>query len=146
LKNIIGAASVVTAILFSGCAGRAPQPVAVVQPQDHYANCASIAAEVQANNQKVGDLGGEEGGKVAQNVAAGVVGLVVWPLWFAMDFQGAAGKEVSALQSRQQYLAVLAEERHCGSPSPIPPAVAVSLQAPVTPAVMVAPTPFLCRR
>jgi hypothetical protein len=140
LKKIIGAASVVTAIFFSGCAGRAPQPVAVVQPQDRYANCAAIAAEVQANNQKVGDLGGEEGGKVAQNVAAGVVGLVVWPLWFAMDFQGAAGKEVSALQSRQQYLAVLAEERHCGSPSLIPPAVAVSLQAPVTPAGMVAPT------
>jgi hypothetical protein len=139
MKKIIGAASVVTAICFSGCAGRAPQPVAVVQPQDRYANCAAIAVEVQANNQKVGDLGGEEGGKVAQNVAAGVVGLVVWPLWFAMDFQGAAGKEVSALQSRQQYLAVLAEERHCGSPSPIPPAVAVSLQAPVTPAVLVAP-------
>ena len=25
--------------------------------------------------------------KVAQNVAAGVAGLVVWPLWFAMDFK-----------------------------------------------------------
>jgi hypothetical protein len=139
MKKIIGAASVITTIFLSGCAGRAPQPVAVVQLQDRYANCAAIAAEVQANNQKVGDLGGEEGAKVGQNVAAGVAGLFIWPLWFAMDFQGAAGKEVSALQSRQQYLAVLAEERHCGSPSPTPPpqpAVAVA------PAVVIAPVPL----
>jgi hypothetical protein len=27
-----------------------------------------------------------------------------------------AGKEVAALQSRQQYLAVLAEQRHCAGP------------------------------
>jgi hypothetical protein len=67
------------------------------------------------NNQKIQDLGAEEGAKVAQNVAAGVAGLFVWPLWFAMDFQGAASKEVAALQSRQQYLAILAEQKHCGA-------------------------------
>jgi len=26
----------------AGCAGRAPQPVAVVQPQDRYADCSAI--------------------------------------------------------------------------------------------------------
>jgi hypothetical protein len=71
MKKIIGAASVVTAMFLSGCAGRSPQPVAVVQPQDRYADCAAISIEVQANNQKIGDLGGEEGGKVAQNDAGG---------------------------------------------------------------------------
>jgi hypothetical protein len=35
-----------------------------------------------------------------------------------MDWQGAEDKEVAALQSRQQYLASLAEERHCGAPGP----------------------------
>jgi hypothetical protein len=157
MKKIVGAASIVTAMVLSGCAGRGPQPVAVVQPQDRYADCAAIIAEVQANNQKVGDLAGDEGGKVAQNVAAGVVGLFVWPVLFGMDFQGTAGKEVAALQSRQQYLAVLAEQRNCGGPSAIPsqPAVAtsppatvpapprspvaVSAPAPVAPAVAVAP-------
>jgi hypothetical protein len=104
----------------------------VVQAQDHFATCASIAIEVQANNKQVQDLSGEEGGKVAQNVAAGVAGLFIWPLLFAMDFQGSAGKEEAALQSRQQYLAVLAEERHCGSPEA---AVAVSAPASVAPAV-----------
>src|ERR1700730_13489542 len=95
------------------CAGRAPQPVAVVQPQDRYTDCAAIAAEVQANNQKVQELASDEGAKVAQNVAAGVAGLFIWPLWFAMDFQGTASKEVTALQSRQQYLGTLAEQKRC---------------------------------
>jgi hypothetical protein len=48
---------------------------------------------------------------VTQNVAAGVVGLFIWPVWFAMDFQGAASTEQTALESRQTYLAALAEKR-----------------------------------
>ena len=97
------------------CAGRAPQPVAVVQPIDRYMDCPAIFAEVEENNRKVRELAGEEGGKVAQNVIVGVAGLVIPVLWFGMDFQGTAGKETAALQSRQQYLAVLAEQRNCGA-------------------------------
>jgi hypothetical protein len=37
-------------------------------------------------------------------------------LWFGMDFKGAASKEVTALQARQQYLTTLAMER-CAQPS-----------------------------
>ena len=75
-------------------------------------DCSAVLVEVQANNRKIQDLSSEEGSKVAQNVAAG---LFIWPLWFAMDFQGTAGKEVAALQSRQQYLATLAEQKQCGA-------------------------------
>jgi len=64
-------------------------------------------AEIQANNQRVSELASEEGLKVGQNVVAGVAGLFVPVLWFGMDWQGAANKEVAALQSRQQYLATL---------------------------------------
>jgi hypothetical protein len=113
----------------AGCAGRAPQPVAVVQPQDRYADCAAIFAEVQATNAKIGNLSSEQGGKVAQNVAAGVIGLVIWPVWFGMDFQDAAGKEIDALNSRQQYLATLAEQRNCGAPA-APPVAVTQLVAP----------------
>src|SRR5262249_53320114 len=102
----------------AGCAGRAPNPVPVVQAQDRYMDCPAILAEVGANNQRLSDLASEEGWKVAQNVGAGVAGLFIWPLWFGMDVQGAAGKEAAALQNRQQYLAVLAEQRHCGEPEP----------------------------
>src|SRR6185295_10927194 len=100
-----------------GCAGRDPQPLATVQPQDAYADCTMVQAEIQANNVKVKELADEQGLKVAQNVAAGVVGLVIWPVWFAMDAKGAASKDVAALQARQQYLTVLATQRCAPRPS-----------------------------
>ncbi len=66
----------------------------------------------------------------AQNVAAGVAGFVVPVLWFGMDWQGTASKEATALQSRQQYLATLAEQRHCGEPEqPAPKAAAAPPKA-----------------
>src|SRR5437016_3347370 len=92
------------ALALGACAGRDPQPIATVQPQDSTASCVQITAEIQANNIRVQELADEQGLKVAQNVGAGVAGLVIWPLWFAMDFKGAASKEVAALQARQQYL------------------------------------------
>lgn len=112
-------APVALACVVAACAGRKPDPVAVVQAQDRYMDCAAISAEVQANNKKISELGSEEGGKVAQNVIAGAAGLFIPILWFGMDFQNAAGKEVAALQSRQQYLASLAEQR-CGAVTPLP--------------------------
>ncbi|HEX3754844.1 MAG TPA: hypothetical protein VHV26_07180 [Rhizomicrobium sp.] len=46
-------------------------------------------------------------------------------LWFGMDFQGTADTEITALQSRQQYLAMLADQKRCGAePEPPPPPVA----------------------
>ena len=80
-------------------------------------------AEVQANNKRVEELAEEQGLKVAQNVAAGVAGFIIPVLWFGMDWQGGASKEITALQSRQQYLATLAQQRQCGAPvQPPPPA------------------------
>jgi hypothetical protein len=75
-----------------------------------------IVAEIEANNVKVRELAGEEGAKVGQNVAAGVAGVFIPVLWFGMDFKGAASKEVTALQARQQYLTTLATER-CAKPN-----------------------------
>lgn len=117
--------STILIIGLAGCAGRAPQPVAIVQPTDPLMDCAAISIEAQANNAKLTALGVEEGDKVGQNVAAGVAGLFIWPLWFAMDFQGAAGKEGAAINSRNQYLASMATQRRCGAPAqpaaPMPP-------------------------
>ena len=111
---------VATAAFFAAalgsCMGRAPQPVATIQPADQFMDCTAIYAEIQGNNAKVQQLAKDNGWKVAQNVAAGVGGLVIWPLWFAMDFQGTADKEAAALQARQQYLGALAVQKHCGTP------------------------------
>jgi hypothetical protein len=106
-------------VALSACAGRDPQPIATVQVQDTYADCTQLRAEIEANNVKLKQLSDEQGGKVAQNVAAGVAGIIIWPIWFGMDFKDAAGKEVAALQARQQYLTTLATER-CNAPSPQP--------------------------
>src|SRR5215213_2824551 len=115
-KHLRAAGALLALVMIAACADRAPQPVAVVQPTDQFMDCAAISIEAQANNAKLEQLGGEEGNKVAQNVAAGVAGLFIWPLWFAMDFQGAAGKEVAAINSRNQYLATMAVQRRCGNP------------------------------
>jgi hypothetical protein len=112
--KVLSAACIAAAVV--ACAGRAPQPVATVQPQDQMMSCTAIFAEIQSNNNRIQELGREKGWKVAQNVAAGVAGLVVPVLWFGMDWQGAAGTEARALQDRQSYLAALAAQKHCGGP------------------------------
>jgi hypothetical protein len=135
------------AIGLTGCAGRAPQPVAAVQPQDRLLDCVAITAEVRANNEKIQQLSTEKSQKVAQNVAAGLAGLFIWPLWFGMDFQGAATTETAALQSRQEYLGTLAEQKRCGTAQanlaadaeprirrtapPVAPAAAEATQTPI---------------
>jgi hypothetical protein len=124
----LGLAAIAAATL-AGCAGRAPQPVAVVQPTDRFMDCTAILAEVQANNEKVKQLASDKGLKTAQNVAAGVAGFVVPVLWFGMDFQGTADTEITALQNRQQYLAMMADQKHCGAEPEPPPPPAVSSKA-----------------
>ena len=108
----------------AGCAGRAPAPVAVVQPTDRYMDCTAILAEVSANNERVKQLASDKGLKTTQNVAAGVAGLFIPVLWFGMDFQGTADTEIAALQNRQQYLAMMADQKRCAAEpeSPSPPA------------------------
>ena len=77
-----------------------PIRFAVVQPQDAQSDCAMIRAEIEANNTQAEKLADENHAKIAQNVAAGVVGVVIWPVWFAMDAKGAAGTEMDALKAR----------------------------------------------
>lgn len=108
LRLIIGAS-----LVLSACAGREPKPVQTVQASDNDFSCLQIREEIAANNALITELSGEEGGKVAQNIAAGVAGLLIWPLWFAMDFEDAAGKEGQALQARNEYLARLYTDNNC---------------------------------
>ena len=113
-------AIIVLGCLLGACAGRDPQPVATVQPQDQILTCTQLQAEIQANNIRLQQLADEQGLKTAQNVGAGVVGLFIWPVWFGMDFKGAADKEVAALQARQQYLTTLAVEKCAPKPPSTP--------------------------
>ena len=60
------------ALLLAACAGRAPNPVALVQDKDKAMDCAAIRAEITANNSQITELGREDGAKVGQNIAMGV--------------------------------------------------------------------------
>ena len=113
LRCCIGAACLVA---LGGCAGRAPQLTPVVQATDQHLACDQIQAEAKINNDRITALAKEQGWKVGQNVAAGVIGLVIWPVWFGMDFQDAAGKEAQSISQRNEYLMTLAKTR-CGPPS-----------------------------
>jgi len=98
-------------LALSACAGRDPAPVASVQPQDVYADCTMIRAEIEGNNVKMKELADERGWKTTQNVVTGLAGFVVPVIWFGMDWKGAVDKDAAALQARQQYLTTLAEQR-----------------------------------
>jgi hypothetical protein len=102
---------VAAGVALGACAGRDPHPVAVVQSLDVQSDCAMIRAEIAANNVQAQKLADENGWKIAQNVATGVVGVVIWPVWFAMDTKGAAATEADALRTRQVFLTKLAEQR-----------------------------------
>jgi hypothetical protein len=108
-------------LALTGCAGRDPEPVASVQPQDVYADCTMIRAEIEGNNIKMKELADERGWKVTQNVVTGLAGFVVPVIWFGMDWKGSVDKDAAALQARQQYLTTLAEQRCAPGYRPPPP-------------------------
>lgn len=108
-KFVVGVG--VLAIALSGCAGRAPQIAPLVQVADTQISCAQIQAETQSNNQRISELATEQNWKMGQNAVAGVVGFMVWPAWFGLDLQNAAGKEAHALSQRNEYLNTLAMDR-----------------------------------
>jgi len=98
--------------MVTACAGRSPAPVQTVQVKDLAMDCNAVTAELAADTAKQGELGKEKGNKVAQNIAAGTFGVLLFPpALFLMDFQGAADTELKALQSRDQYLSTLALQR-----------------------------------
>ena len=84
-----------------------------MQPGDRHLSCNQIAAQIQSNNAEIERLAGQKGAKVAQNVAAGIAGLVIPVLWFGMDFKDAAGQEAQALMSRNNNLVALARDKKC---------------------------------
>ncbi|MGE3228415.1 MAG: hypothetical protein AB7J30_03150 [Hyphomicrobium sp.] len=88
-----------------------PQPLPIFLASDQQLDCSAIEAEAKLNNERITTLAVEQNWKLGQNMAAGIVGFMMWPAWLALDFQDAAGKEAKALSLRNEYLLTLAEER-----------------------------------
>jgi hypothetical protein len=66
--------AVASSIILAACAGRDPQPIARLQPQDLYSDCTMIRAGIEANNAKPRSLqmnavSGCEARRIAANIA-----------------------------------------------------------------------------
>ena len=135
MSRRLSVALLATAAL-AACAGRNPQPVALSQPGDIVASCEQLRAEMAQNDQKIADLGSEQGQKVAQNIAAGVAGIIIWPAWFLMDFKGAATADKASYEQRQAQVATLATQRCSQPPQPVPAVASSSSPATLPPGAL----------
>lgn len=96
---------VVIAGILSGCAGRAAQPVAAIQPNDDQMNCLQIHNALKLNTVEIKGLLADSSSTRGKNVAAGVIGTIIFfPALFFMDTKNAAHDEAQALVRRNGVL------------------------------------------
>ncbi|CAM4426547.1 MAG: hypothetical protein LEGION0398_MBIBDBAK_01307 [Legionellaceae bacterium] len=100
-------------ITLMGCAGKTANPISQYQVGDDIRNCNSIKVEIADNEAAIMKLVPQEN-KTGKNVALGVTGAFFLVPLFFMDFSDAERVEVEAYQRRNNYLRVLAENKHCG--------------------------------
>lgn len=94
-----------TALLLAGCAGRQANPVTAIQSGDERLTCEQIVTTLKLNTSEVKGLISESSSNTGKNVAAGVVGAVIFfPMLFFMDTKNAAGDEARALVRRNEVL------------------------------------------
>jgi hypothetical protein len=52
LTRAVRAGGLTISLAMAACAGRDPEPIASVQPQDVYSDCTMIRAEIEGNNTR----------------------------------------------------------------------------------------------
>lgn len=101
-------------IALNGCAGRAANPVAVIQPNDSRLSCKELVLEININNRSIAGLMGEQKRKANNNaVAVGVGAIVFFPALFFMNLKGADKAEAVAYQRRNKGLVERHKAKRC---------------------------------
>lgn len=101
-------------IALNGCAGRAADPVAAIQPNDSRLSCRELVLEININNKSISDLMGEQKRKATNNaVAVGVGAVLFFPALFFMNLKGADKAEALAFQRRNKGLAERHKAKRC---------------------------------
>ncbi|MDE0332800.1 MAG: hypothetical protein OXL41_13135 [Nitrospinae bacterium] len=110
-----------TAFMFfvSGCAGSGPNPVARFAPADEKRSCASLKAELKANEKEVVKKTAERTNKTNKNLALGATGVFLIAPWFFMDLKGKEAAEIEALERRNSTLRRIAAHKGCNAPLPV---------------------------
>jgi hypothetical protein len=115
MRYILPSLLLIAGVLLPACAERTLDAAAIdkriarIAAQDHTLDCASIFAEVAANNRTLSSLAREQSVKLTQN-----------KFWLGKDWREAYAHELQSLESRQQYLVTLAQNKNCGARPPPP--------------------------
>ena len=112
-------AGVASMLFVSGCAGSGSNPVARYTPADEKRNCASLKAELRANEKEVAKKTAEQTNKTNQNLILGASGVFLIAPWFFMDLKGKEAGETEALERRNAALRRIAAVKGCNAPLPI---------------------------
>ncbi len=102
-----------TVLLVAACEARQTTPVAMTQPGDADLTCVQVAAEIKENEAKAIELAGADMDLVSNNVAAGVVGTLVWPMFLATDLSQSEQIQFRALRDRNANLERIYRDQEC---------------------------------
>ncbi len=113
MNNIVLSIAIVMLVFVSGCAGRAANPVAVKEAGDNKMSCEDIVSEMSDLDQRARRLMGEQSSKKGKNIAWGIAGLFLFPLWFGMDLSDAERQDAQAMQDRYRHLDRIYNKKDC---------------------------------
>jgi hypothetical protein len=97
----------------SGCAGRTPDPVQVVQASDPYLSCARLGTQLTLAQDDTERLLAEKQKKKRKNMIWTAVSFVIPFVQLAVDRDDTELTELAALNTRQQHLAQVKFHKGC---------------------------------
>lgn len=103
------------AILLSGCAGRAANPISITRPDDQTRSCATLYKEMEQIEKEIARLMPEaqELQQNNQETKSSFMSYVfLFPL-LSMDLNEGQKTEIAAYRQRHQHLELTATEKNC---------------------------------
>lgn len=112
MKRLVCSLLIVT-ISIVGCAGNAPNPIAVYRPGDENRSCSALKAEIANIDKQITRKQSEKKKQESDNFWCFVGGVFVILPWFWMDFKDNEKAEIDALEQRKDALVVIAADKNC---------------------------------
>lgn len=104
----------IVAILLCGCAGSAPNSIALHQPSDQYKNCLGLKVDIENIDKQIDVKKEIKKAKGFGNlIKLASISLIVPGLF--IDLKNAEQIEIDALQQRKDVLLMIVTEKNCGS-------------------------------
>lgn len=113
--RLMGLFLLTVTMLFTGCAGRKPNPVQQYQYGDNQKSCEHLKCEISDLESQITCKVGECEDTTGKNVALGVTGAIIfWPALFFLDLSDADEIELDALRNRYNALVRVCADKKCG--------------------------------